>query len=143
LNEKINAQFEKSESQEIGEFSNTRFGSVIFDWYYIQKHPLIGNGFDQETRYSDHQYLFYGIKGDAIGSGNSFSHYWATLGVIFIIGYFLLLWRQVVVKGKIFAFLIMIVVFLNLQSEQWYNYPLYLGFVFLFHEPQKQLKQRN
>lgn len=143
LNEKINAQFEKSESQEIGEFSNTRLGSVIFDWYYIQKHPLIGNGFDQETRYSDHQYLFNGIQGDAIGSGNSFSHYWASLGVMFIIGYFMLLWKQVAVKGKIFAILILIVVFLNLQSEQWFNFPLYLGFIFLFHEPQKQLKQRN
>jgi hypothetical protein len=131
LKEKINSQFEKSKSQEVGDFSNTRFGSIIFDWHYIQKHPFIGNGFDERTRYSDHRYLFVGAHGDVIGSGNSFSHYWASMGIFFIIGFFILLWKAVVPQGKLYALLILAVVILNLQGEQWFNFPLYLGLIFM------------
>ncbi|MFD0777263.1 hypothetical protein ACFQZF_00695 [Flavobacterium myungsuense] len=83
LKEKIEIQIEKSSNQKVGEFSNTRFGSLIFDWYYIQKHPFIGNGLNEKTRYSEHQYLFVGEKGDAIASGNGFTGYLASLGVFF------------------------------------------------------------
>jgi O-antigen ligase len=131
LKEKITYQLEKSKSQEVGDFSNTRFGSIIFDWHYIQKHPFIGNGFDERTRYSDHRYLFVGAQGDVIGSGNSFSHYWASMGIFFIIGFFILLWKAVVPQGKLYALLILAVVILNLQGEQWFNFPLYLGLIFI------------
>jgi len=137
LKEKISYQFEKSTNQEIGDFSNTRFGSLIFDWHYIKKHPFIGNGFDEENRYADHQYLFVGAKTDVIGSGNSFSHYWASMGIFFIIGYFFLIWKAGIHHGKLFSILLISVVFLNLQGEQWLNFPLYLGLPFLF------LSERN
>lgn len=130
LKDKIESQFEKSQTQNVGEFSNSRFGSLVFDWHYIQKHPFIGNGLDKQTRYSDHQYLFIGEEGDAIASGNSLSHYWASMGLFFIIGYFVLIWKATVKKGKLFALLIIFVVFLNLMGEQWFNYPLYLGLPF-------------
>jgi hypothetical protein len=131
LKEKIEYQFEKTTEQEVGDFSNTRFGSLIFDWHYINKHPLIGNGFDKKTRYQDHSFLFVGAKGDVIGSGNSFSHYIASMGIFFVLGYFVLLWNATVVNGKLFAFMILTIVFLNLQGEQWFNYPLYLGLPFV------------
>ncbi len=142
LKEKIEFQFEKSTELEEGDFSNTRFGSLIFDWHYINKHPLIGNGFDEKTRYQDHQFLFVGAKGDVIGSGNSFSHYMASMGIFFIFGYFVLLWKAAVVNGKLFSFIILIIVFLNLQGEQWFNFPLYLGLPFVIFAKNKNEKAK-
>jgi hypothetical protein len=131
LKNKIEGQFEKATEQNVGEFSNTRFGSLLFDWHYIEKHPFIGNGLKSETRYADHQHLFVGTKADVIGSGNSFSHYWASLGVFFILAYFFLLKKAIAPLGKLFIVLMISVVFFNLQGEQWFNFPLYLGLIFL------------
>ncbi len=131
LKEKIEGQLENSKNQKIGEFSNSRFGSLIFDWHYIVKHPLIGNGFDVSTRYADHQYLFRGVKGDAIGSGNAFSNFLASMGLFFVLGYFILLWKSASSLDKLYAMVFTLVVFFNLQGEQWLNFPLYLGLPFL------------
>jgi O-antigen ligase len=71
LSSKIEDQYSSAKEQSIGELYNTRFGSIVFDWYYIKKHPSIGNGIHEKTRYEDHQYLFFGAKGeDLIASGN-------------------------------------------------------------------------
>jgi hypothetical protein len=131
LQEKIESQYESSTRQKIGEFSNTRFGSFLFDWHYIQKHPLIGNGLDEKTRYSDHKYLFTGEEGDAIGSGNGFSNNLASLGVFFMFGYFYLLWKSARIESFYYAIVVCIVILLSLQGEQWFNYPLYLGLPFM------------
>jgi len=131
LKEKIEVQLEGSSEQKKGEFSNTRFGSFIFDWHYIEKHPFVGNGFDLKTRYADHKYLFIGEKSDVIGSGNAFSNLLASMGIFFVFGYFFLLWKQIISVGKLFQMVFIVVVFLNLQSEQWFNYPLYLGLPFI------------
>lgn len=140
LGQKIESQFEQSKNQKIGEVSNSRFGSAIFDWYYIQKHPLIGNGLDEATRYADHKYLFVGEQGDVIGSGNGFTGTLASLGSLYLLGYLYLLWKATAKQNKIFASLILLVVTLNLQGEQWLNYPLYLGLPFLIFKPiQRQI----
>ncbi len=131
LKQKFENQFFQTQEQKVGEFSNTRLGSFIFDWHYIKKHPLIGNGFELESRYSDHKYLFLGEKGDVIGSGNSLSNYLASMGILFVAGYFFLLWKSVSGLGKIFSILFVVVILLNLLGEQWFNFPLYLGLPFL------------
>ncbi|WPO79091.1 hypothetical protein [Flavobacterium sp. KACC 22761] len=131
LSDKIESQFEESQNQRIGEVSNSRFGSIIFDWYYIQKHPLIGNGLDETTRYANHSYLFIGEKGDVIGSGNGFTGTIASLGMLYMLGYLFFIWKAARVQNKVFAILVLIVVVLNLQGEQWLNFPLYLGLPFL------------
>lgn len=140
LKSKIESQFEKADEQSIGDFSNTRFGSLVFDWHYITKHPFVGNGFDNSTRYADHQYLFKGTEGDVVASGNGFSNYLACMGLFFILGYFILLWKSTVKNGFYFALLIMILVFLNLQGEQWFNYSLYLGLPFLIYKKNNEVK---
>ena len=132
LKEKINYQLDNSTDQEVGEFSNTRFGSLLFDWHYIQKHPFIGNGLDEKTRYADHQYLFIGEKGDAVGSGNGFSNNIACMGIFYVFGYFYLLWKSARKHSFYYGLVLTIVVLLNLQGEQWLNFPLYLGLPFLF-----------
>jgi hypothetical protein len=134
LKDKVDKQFNKSNNQRIGDFSNSRFGSLIFDWHYISKHPFIGNGFDTKTRYSDHQFLFRGAKGDVIGSGNAFSGFLASMGIFFVFGYFALLRKATLSSGKLFSLILFLVVFFNLQGEQWFNYPLYLGLPFLKFE---------
>ena len=131
LKDKIEFQLKKTEDQEVGEFSNSRFGSVVFDWHYIKKHPLLGNGLLEETRYADHQKLFVDGDMNVIKSGNSFSHYIASLGIFFVLGYFYLLKNAIFSLGKVFTILILATVFLNLQGEQWFNFPLYLGLLFL------------
>lgn len=131
LESKIEHQFEKSSDQSVGEFSNTRFGSIIFDWHYIKKHPIIGNGLHKETRYADHQFLFSNLEEDVVGSGNAFSHYLASMGIIFIGGYFFFLWKSTQVSGIRYSILFILIIFLNLQGEQWLNFPLYLGLPFL------------
>lgn len=140
LKNKIENQFETSTEQRIGDFSNTRFGSLIFDWHYIAKYPFTGNGFDTSTRYADHQHLFRGVKGDAIGSGNAFSNFLASMGVIFVFGYFILLWKSATSLGRLFAMVFILVVFFNLQGEQWFNFPLYLGLPFLIFTQTKNEK---
>ena len=132
LKGKIENQYSLTEDQGVGELSNTRFGSIIFDWYYIKKHPIIGNGMHEKTRYADHQYIFNGFHGtDAIGSGNGFSNYFASMGGFFIFAYFYLLFKGFKNDGILFSIVAIIVVFFNLQGEQWLNYMLYLGLPFL------------
>jgi hypothetical protein len=132
LKDKVEGQADKAFDQKVGAFSNTRFGSLVFDWHYIKKHPLIGNGLDEKTRYSDHRYLFIGKEGvDVIGSGNGFSNNLASLGVFFVFGYFYLLWKATRKESFYFALVVSIVVLLNLQGEQWLNFPLYLGLPFI------------
>ena len=131
LKVKIESQFEESSFQNTGEFSNSRFGSLIFDWHYIKKHPFTGNGFVESTRYADHRYLFIGEKGDAIGSGNAFSNFLASMGIVFILVYFILIWKSAIPLGKLFAMGFTLLVFFNLQGEQWLNFPLYLGLPFI------------
>jgi hypothetical protein len=135
LSEKIESQFEESQNQKIGEVSNTRFGSAIFDWYYIQNHPLIGNGLEETTRYAKHKYLFVGEKGDVIGSGNGFTGTLASMGILYVLAYFYFLWRAIAIQNKIYALLVLLAVVLNLQGEQWLNFPLYLGLPFLTLKP--------
>ena len=133
LKTKFDNQFIKAKNQRIGNFSNTRFGSLIFDWHYISKHPFSGNGFNFKTRYADHQFLFRGStdKTEVIGSGNGFSGFLASMGILFISIYFFLLWKSSNTLGNKFAFFICLIVFLNLQGEQFFNYPLYLSLPFI------------
>jgi hypothetical protein len=132
LKNKFENQYSIATFQRIGQYSNSRFGSLIFDWHYISKHPFIGNGFNMKTRYADHQFLFRGVNTDTdvIGSGNGFSGILASMGIFFVLGYFLLLWNTSINSGKLVVFILCFVVFLNLQGEQWLNYPLYLGLPF-------------
>ncbi len=132
LKDKVEGQFQKTRNQEIGDFSNTRFGALIFDWDYIKKHPLIGNGLHEKTRYADHSYLLLSRDND-LGMGNGFSHYLASLGVFFIIGYFYLTFKALRSEKKIVRLLIIVVIILNLQGEQWFNFPLYLSLPFLYN----------
>ena len=54
LGEKIKHQASEAQiRKETGEFEGGRFSALIFDMKYIKKHPIIGNGFHESTRYAD------------------------------------------------------------------------------------------
>lgn len=118
---KLQEQTENSLAQG-GDFSNTRLGSLLFDVHYIKKHPLVGNGLNERTRYADHSFLW----GENLGHGNAFSNYAAQMGVIALIVYFVLLCMAFGNK-----LIVPIIVALLFQGEQLMNYPLYPALPFI------------
>lgn len=126
---KMQEQTEYSLEQN-GEFSNTRLGSLMFDMYYIKKHPIVGNGLHEQTRYADHPFLW----GMSLGHGNAFSNYAAQMGIIALIVYFVLLYYAFDKK-----LIVPILVALLFQGEQLMNYPLFpaLPFIILLSTPNK------
>jgi len=127
LQEKIKDQSEKTSILGRGEFSNSRFGSFVFDLHYIKKHPLIGNGFSDITRYADHPFLI----GMHLGHANGFSNYMACLGIPFMFFYLLLTFQALYKIERRQAFLVCLIIVLTLFGEQWLNFPLYLGIIFI------------
>jgi len=137
LSEKITHQLEDaSENTHTSnqEFSNTRFGSFLFDLHYIQKHPIIGNGLSEETRYADHPFLISEIKqGENLGNGNGFSNYLACMGIPFVLMFFILTYTAVRKNNNaISSAIIIIAIFFILQGEQWLGAAIFLGLPFLY-----------
>ena len=134
MSSKIEEQTESSLEMQ-GDFSNTRIGSLLFDLHYIKKHPIVGNGLNERTRYADHPFIW----GNSLGHGNAFSNYAAQMGVVALIVYFVLLYYAFGNK-----LIVPIIVALLFQGEQLMNFPLFsaLPFIILFSVPNK-LKRKN
>jgi hypothetical protein len=124
LNEKINHQIEISQSTEIYEFSPDRFRSFIFDLKYISKHPLIGNGLNQKTRYKDHEWM----QNQVLGHGNGFSNFLACMGTLSLLFLFFLIFKF----NKQYPTFFIIMITVLLQGQQLLDYPLFLGLPFIF-----------
>lgn len=132
LSSKLESQSEETTELGKGEFSNTRFGSFIFDMHYIKKHPIIGNGFHENTRYADNPELIQRIQnGQTLGNGNGVSNFLACLGIPFMFFYLLLTFKAASKIGPKLGFLVTLVIFLSLISEQWLSYPLFAAIMFL------------
>lgn len=143
LREKIENQLEETKFQDKTEYSNTRFGSIVFDWHYIQKHPIIGNGFHESTRYADHIHLQQLTKmGKNLGSGNGFSNFLAFMGIPFMIAYFTLIFVNLRKVRLDFSVIVVLIVLLNLQGEQWLNYPIFLSIPFIIHHDRYRDKKK-
>lgn len=121
MSSKIEEQTERTIDKE-GEFTNTRLGSLLFDVYYIEKHPIVGNGLHEKTRYADHPMLW----GENLGHGNAFSNYTAQMGIVAMLVYFILVYRAF--NKKIIVPIIIILLF---QGEQLMNYPLFPALPFI------------
>ncbi len=132
LGEKIINQKDAAQEQEIGDFSNTRIGSWYFDLHYILKRPLFGNGFDEMERYSDHRFLIKLDKKALDGNGNSLSNTWAKIGAIFILFYFISVYFRLRRFSNLRnTSLIVLILFLMFQHEDWFNFPLFLSLNFI------------
>lgn len=129
LSDKVSEQTE-SALEANGEFNSTRLGSLLFDFYYIQKHPLVGNGLNSKTRYADHQYLVkLWESGQEAKSGNGFSSIIANMGILFLILYFYIFnKRNSKYQSATNRVIISLSIMLLLFGEPLLNYPFLLGF---------------
>lgn len=123
LKEKIENQYATAKDLQ-GEFANTRFGALAFDIHYIKKHPWVGNGLHQKTRYADHPWL----QNESLGHGNGFSHFLASMGILSFAFYALLILHYN--RNHPWIFLLGVVTLL--QGEQLMNYPLFLALPLVF-----------
>lgn len=135
LEEKIKSQNESAISAN-GQFNSTRIGTFLFDMYYFEKHPIIGNGLHSRTRYADHQYLVkLWFDGELAKGGNAFSDYLAKMGIAFYAAFFYFFYKtnQGVKRRNLLSFLVVFIMLLF--GEPLFSYPvaLSLPFVILKH----------
>lgn len=129
LAEKIISQSEEATDAN-GKFNSTRLGSLLFDLYYIDKHPFVGNGLHSNTRYADHQTLVrLWQKGKEAQSGNGFSSIIASMGLLFILLYgYILIKKNKNYLSTNDLILIFTGLILLLFGEPLMNYSLLIGF---------------
>lgn len=109
--------------------NNTRFGSMMMDWYYIKKHPLIGNGYKPETRWADHPKIIWIMSQQDIGASNGLTNYAACMGVPALIIYFIMIYRRI--PDKIVAIPVIVTLIMTIFGEQWLNFSLFLAMPFI------------
>ncbi len=138
MQEKIENQYESSREMQQKDISNSRFGALTMDLQYIQSQPLFGNGLDIKTRYRFHPW----VKED-IGHGNGMSNFLANWGIPFFVFWLYCVYTLSfnVSKSRVTSWLILFLVILILQGEQFLNYPLFLLF-FIIPGIKKQTLQK-
>ncbi|WP_088656133.1 hypothetical protein [Geofilum rhodophaeum] len=116
-----------------GGYHGQRFAVLVFDLHYIFKHPLIGNGFLDVTRYLDHPDVLWGLRsGELVGHGNGLSNFIASMGLITFAVYIFSIIRKnlfVLSRSDLVFYIGMIILLLN--GEQFLYYPIFLGLPFL------------
>ena len=131
LEEKIKSQNESAISAN-GQFNSTRIGTFLFDMYYFEKHPIIGNGLHSRTRYADHQYLVkLWFDGELAKGGNAFSDYLAKMGIAFYAAFFYFFYKtnQGVKRRNLLSFLVVFIMLLF--GEPLFSYPIALSLPFI------------
>lgn len=128
LSDKVDNQIERGfEAQ--GDFdAGSRLSSLFFDMYYIKKHPIVGNGLHERTRYSEHLYIYELMKsGELSHNGNGFSDAFANLGLMFWWGFIFIFFKRnekISTKDKVLQIMFFIIL---LQGECLLNYPFALA----------------
>jgi O-antigen ligase len=125
LGEKVQGQLEVVGQND--SFSSNRFQSMKFDWYYIQKHPFIGNGFNEQTRFADHPELF----GKNLGHGNGLSDFVASMGTLSFLAYVLALLHAKRAGSITWRLALLSIIIVQLMGERFLLTPLFLGLPFL------------
>ena len=123
LSEKIIAEYAVLEYQDWDTVNLSRFGSVLFDWQYIVKHPIVGNGLADITRFSMH----IGFSDRLGGFGNGFTGAVHMLGIPFMIVYLFVIYNNKTITHKWMALLLIV---LLLNGEYYLNYPLFFTFMY-------------
>ena len=131
MGDKIVHQFEISRQQmkyeDKPEYFESRSGSLVVDMYYVGKHPVVGNGFREETRFVDHEEYWDRIRD---GHSNGFSNLFAQFGIPMALLYFVLLYFRLPFKEyRKWVFLLLYI--LLLQEEQFLNFPLFIALPFI------------
>ncbi len=128
LQKKLTDQFINATELSQGEVSNTRFGSLIMDWQYIKARPIIGNGLSAKTRYRFNPTVV--AKKGKIGNGNGMSNFIAYWGIPFFLFWLFSVYKfsyKVSYSPKT-SLIVVLIIILILQGEQFLNFPLFLIF---------------
>lgn len=124
IGEKIMEEYESAQNIQNGEIAWSRMGSMMIDIQNIKRHPIIGNGFMDESR--------YGILGEYMrGAGNGLTGAINMFGIPFILLYFIGMFRNLsyIPKANRLVFLFAIILILN--GEYMLNYPLFWSLLFI------------
>ena len=133
MKEKMDSQFNAASKRDEGEFAPDRLSALLFDLHYIQKQPLIGNGYDVSTRFADHPSL----QKEVLGHGNGFSDFLASMGILSLLFYSFYIVRY----NKNHPVLFLVALFTLLQGEPLLNFPLFLTIPFIFIYERKKVKK--
>ena len=128
LRNKIEHQLQMVELKE-GMWEKTRFGSLVFDWKYIEKRPFTGWGLYSTTRFA----LDPGRE-DLSGMGNGFSDFTVKFGIVGMLMWLVAVFlgfRRLVGNKLSSAALICVIILVVLQGEAFLNFPFFLGLAFL------------
>ena len=126
LGDKIANEIESIEDQDPEDINFSRLGSFVFDLQYIGQHPLFGNGLAGKTRYALHNDVFDLELLQAFSNG--FSGCAASMGLLFLVTFFVLIGINPTLSSK--AFLIISVILL-LQGEYFLSYSLFMALPFI------------
>ncbi len=128
MQSKIESQYEQALNLRLGDYSNTRFGSLVMDAFYIKEHPIIGNGTNINTRYKYNPEVI----GD-IGNGNGMSNFVAIWGIPLFLFWLYCVYKYTYSKisSKSITLGILMILLLILQGEQYLNFPMFLMFFVL------------
>lgn len=125
LGNKITSQYEKSQNMagDDHDVMMTRVGTMLIDSEIIEKHPLIGNGFDIESK--------YGIYSEVMkNSGNGLTGVVCTLGIPFFLLYLLAVSKRLMAKSY-FKVVAIITILLVYYGENFYNFIPYWSLIFV------------
>lgn len=132
IGEKLTKQFEEAQEIQAGDVSWDRMGAMIVDLQNIARHPLIGNGFDETSK--------YGSIGELMrGAGNGLTGAINMLGIPFILLYFISLFKNYICYPVANRWIFLFVIALLLYGEYFLNYPLFWSLLFI----QIPLKNEN
>lgn len=133
LQKKIDMQTENSMDKAMNDdWSSERFGSLLFDMYYIEKHPIVGNGLHEKTNWADHMWIWDAInEGQLSKSGNGLSGWIRQFGFLGIFVFSYLFFLRNKKESKKDVLLTLILLFILLLGEPLQKYPTFIGIPFL------------
>jgi O-antigen ligase len=141
LKEKLAHRLDKVQRRE-GTWHISRFGSLVFDWEYIRRRPLIGWGLHNSARFA--------LNPECVGvpsrMGNGMSDFTVRLGIAGMLMWLFSVFRGVLILAKRnvpTTLLAMLLLLLLLQGECFLGYPLFLGLMFLHRDVASPGKQHN
>ncbi|MBE0573822.1 O-antigen ligase family protein [Candidatus Dojkabacteria bacterium] len=128
LSQKVQSQLQSAEASSISSNTNSqRFLSTLRDIQDIRNHFFWGRGPNPKTRYN--------VSNSSDIRTNGFSDYWVRYGSVFFVLSLFYLYQSF--KGiccyfdSKFAIFSLIIILIILQSETYFNYPLFWGLFFL------------
>ncbi len=131
IKEKIIEQHERVVTQ-AHNWERTRLGSLLFDWEYIKRRPLLGWGLHPQTRYMLH--FGQGVS----GMGNGLSAALGNIGIVGVGTFLLFTWTglsQLSGGNRKRTLLAFLAILLMLNGQAFLNYPLFWGLMFMGKEP--------